>query len=582
MSLCEIITRNMVAIESISRKSKNSGENRMAEYIENTLSGFGLEILSRTNYRRHAQLTDGRRNSYALLRSPSCTTKTLIFIGHIDTVGVNDYAVYGSNDIAFDPDKLAILMNDNDCLYGRGALDMKSGLAAQICALKAISDYGKSAHGKTETFPGNILMISTPDEENESAGIKQAMKFLKSLSAHEGFEYVGIVNSDYTSERYAGDKNRYIYFGTVGKLLVSATAFGIPTHAGDVYAGINSTLLLSEFIRSVEISPDLIESCSINGFNGATNPPTVLHISDSKDFYDVTMPKYAFADINITTLSRTPNDVIDLLKAKANQAVSTAYQYIGKSCRAFSERNNIPDAISDAIPDANIRFQQMSQQISQPMAFTYSELYQKASDNSPNFDDILMLKLHGTLDRFRQKHGRYPDARELTNQIVRITLEELHPEMRAGLVLSFAPPYYAHKAGLGSPLDEVFEQSLVSSIRQISAEFVKYDIEMRLFYPYISDLSFAGLSPEIMADYEQIQQNSPVSLMQKGAKGAIKNKGYGLSNNTLELNVPIVNIGPYGYDAHKNTERVEKKYSFEVLPRLLESVAMDYLKRICG
>ncbi|HHU68958.1 MAG TPA: hypothetical protein GXZ31_01500 [Thermoanaerobacterales bacterium] len=35
-----------------------------------------------------------------------------------------------------------------------------------------------------------------------------------------------------------------------------------------------------------------------------------------------------------------------------------------------------------------------------------------------------------------------------------------------------------------------------------------------------------------------------------------------------ELNLPVVNIGPYGKDAHKYTERVYMPYSFETVPRI--------------
>jgi len=35
-----------------------------------------------------------------------------------------------------------------------------------------------------------------------------------------------------------------------------------------------------------------------------------------------------------------------------------------------------------------------------------------------------------------------------------------------------------------------------------------------------------------------------------------------------ELILPVVNIGPYGKDAHKYTERVYMPYSFETVPRI--------------
>jgi len=38
------------------------------------------------------------------------------------------------------------------------------------------------------------------------------------------------------------------------------------------------------------------------------------------------------------------------------------------------------------------------------------------------------------------------------------------------------------------------------------------------------------------------------------------------------LNVPVINIGPYGFDAHRQYERVEIPYSMEIVPNLINEV----------
>ena len=43
------------------------------------------------------------------------------------------------------------------------------------------------------------------------------------------------------------------------------------------------------------------------------------------------------------------------------------------------------------------------------------------------------------------------------------------------------------------------------------------------------------------------------------------------------LNLPVVNIGPFGKDAHKFTERLEKDYSFKVAPTLVYETIMKLL-----
>lgn len=41
--------------------------------------------------------------------------------------------------------------------------------------------------------------------------------------------------------------------------------------------------------------------------------------------------------------------------------------------------------------------------------------------------------------------------------------------------------------------------------------------------------------------------------------------------------MPVVNIGPFGKDAHKLSERVSKEYSFDAMPFILEKTLRDLL-----
>ena len=44
------------------------------------------------------------------------------------------------------------------------------------------------------------------------------------------------------------------------------------------------------------------------------------------------------------------------------------------------------------------------------------------------------------------------------------------------------------------------------------------------------------------------------------------------------LNLPVLDIGSFGKDAHKFTERIEKRYTFEVAPELVYKTVMNLLK----
>ena len=44
-----------------------------------------------------------------------------------------------------------------------------------------------------------------------------------------------------------------------------------------------------------------------------------------------------------------------------------------------------------------------------------------------------------------------------------------------------------------------------------------------------------------------------------------------------KLHLPVANIGPFGKDAHQFTERIEKDYSFKVVPTILYDTILKLL-----
>lgn len=45
-----------------------------------------------------------------------------------------------------------------------------------------------------------------------------------------------------------------------------------------------------------------------------------------------------------------------------------------------------------------------------------------------------------------------------------------------------------------------------------------------------------------------------------------------------KLDLPVLDIGSFGKDAHKFTERIEKEYSFKIAPILVYKTIMNLLK----
>ncbi|HWQ15381.1 MAG TPA: ArgE/DapE family deacylase [Roseiflexaceae bacterium] len=71
--------------------------------------------------------------------------RTLIYNGHVDVVPAGDPARW-----TYDPWRGTVA---NGRVYGRGALDMKGGLACAIFAAKAIRDVGVTLHGRLLVMP---------------------------------------------------------------------------------------------------------------------------------------------------------------------------------------------------------------------------------------------------------------------------------------------------------------------------------------------------------------------------------------------------------------------------------------------
>src|SRR4051812_43469164 len=85
--------------------------------------------------------------------------RTLLLCGHLDTVGVEGMA---------DPHAPRV---EGDRLHGRGAYDMKAGVAAALVACREAAAQG---------LAGDVVVAAVADEEHASLGVQEA---LRSVSA---------------------------------------------------------------------------------------------------------------------------------------------------------------------------------------------------------------------------------------------------------------------------------------------------------------------------------------------------------------------------------------------------------------
>ena len=139
------LLRQLVTIDSVNPSLVPGavGEAALAEAIAAELRVIGLEV-------EVAEAAPGRPNVVGVLegRSPG---RSLMLCGHTDTVGVEGMRS------PFEP------VEQGGCLYGRGAQDMKGGLAAMIGAARALVESGGLAAGR-------LIIAAVVDEEHASLG----------------------------------------------------------------------------------------------------------------------------------------------------------------------------------------------------------------------------------------------------------------------------------------------------------------------------------------------------------------------------------------------------------------------------
>jgi len=138
------LLRDLVAIDSVnpSLVPGAAGEGAIADAVAQHLRRIGLDVDVR-------DVAPGRPNVVGVLEGRAAG-RSLMLCGHLDTVGVEGM------DAPFEP-----RVRDGR-LYGRGAQDMKGGVAAMIDAVRVVAERGLER--------GRVIVAAVVDEEYASIG----------------------------------------------------------------------------------------------------------------------------------------------------------------------------------------------------------------------------------------------------------------------------------------------------------------------------------------------------------------------------------------------------------------------------
>lgn len=213
--------KKMIPIKAISPVSGGSGEGERADFLEKTLRSWHFDV-------ERFEYTDStgtkRPNLVSRLGDES---KTIWFIGHMDTVSEGDRSLWKT-----DPFTLKV---DGDRIYGRGTEDNGSGVVASMYALKALKAAGSG-------LKYNFGFALVADEELGS-----------------GFGMAKLVNEKpfrkgdmFMIPDWGTTSGSMIEIGEKGLLWIKVTVTGKQVHASTPDMGVNASRYAARFIDAAD------------------------------------------------------------------------------------------------------------------------------------------------------------------------------------------------------------------------------------------------------------------------------------------------------------------------------------------
>jgi acetylornithine deacetylase/succinyl-diaminopimelate desuccinylase-like protein len=204
----------------------NGNETEAAELLKRRLDDAGVDC--------SLPARDPRRSNLVARIPGSGDGPSLAFVGHLDVVPAD------ARDWTHPP--FGGVLDDDGYLYGRGALDMKSEVAARTVALLALAREGFRPRG-------DLVLVLVADEEDGSADV--GMKWL--VEAHPE------IRTDFSLNEGGGAHYRLqdgrlvaeISVGEKGTCPVLVSAVGEAGHASMPSVGRNAVPMLGELLRRV-------------------------------------------------------------------------------------------------------------------------------------------------------------------------------------------------------------------------------------------------------------------------------------------------------------------------------------------
>jgi arginine utilization protein RocB len=477
---------------------------------------------------------DGRPVLWARLRGRGARAgrrRAALLLSHYDTVGVEEFAAIGGrrgDRIAYDPAALRELF----LRYSGDTLPPGSNLLLQDLAEE------KAQPGTWMFGRGTFDMKS---------GIAAALAALEALAADESLAgdvlFVCCPDEEHASAGMlaavpglarlkqaegldlVGALNLDIapapvaYAGVMGKALAGLYVLGRPTHAGMPFEGVDAAQLAASLTARATASRELVDRAG----ESVAAPAVALKLRDLKPGYNVQTAAEAVVELNLITITRSLAETLDELRRVSLDALSS----LVRSMRELA---------SWVQPGVALRGVLAGGENLEHQVLLWPELLRRAGEPGELFEV-----------------SESTDPRVATLARIRHVVREAKLQGPA-IVLHLLPPYHPHAAPGNGPL--------VHATRTVME---REGLEVRPFYPYITDASYLAWRAE-----------PPEAL---GRYMPCYGREYALPIEAMRaLDLDVVNLGPWGRDAHGLFERVRCDWAFGRLPGMVAEVVKRSLE----
>ncbi|MCP1145473.1 M20/M25/M40 family metallo-hydrolase [Lysinibacillus endophyticus] len=494
------------------------------EFTQKLFAKFQLLPYFNTNqhFLQTVDVEGGRQVLSALYKHPNAK-KTVVLISHFDTVQIEEYGALMP--LATEPEMITQAFHEakwmlneqaqkdlesGDYLFGRGVMDMKMGLALHMQALERAIE---------EEWALNLLLVTVPDEEVSSAGMRVAVKHIAEVTENYNLEISLFLNSEPSFSQGPYDTNEYLYTGSIGKVMPAALFYGKETHVGEPLKGISAPFMSAYLEIEMEWNDTFCETVY-----GETTPlPVALKLQDLKDQYSTQTPYRAVAMYNVFLMKRSAAEIFDMFEEVTKKAM--------QKCQARYDEVCANMKIS---PIGKIR------------TIRYSELLDYATNKlgKPHIEQLIHEVL--ALPNLDERDQSFAIADRLM-----IQCQELAP----AVVVLFAPPFYPAVNSSDHPL-------VKKAIDVVLKASEQYNIPLQQVHYFngICDLSYCQLMDD--NGWIAYEENTPVW-----------NRTYDIPFEQIaKFNAPVMNLGPYGKDAHQVSERLRINSGFYEMPDLINQL----------